>query len=287
MSIWKRTHFIEISLAAVLLAGGASLAHADNTLAAAPLEATAQAKELKDIGIDEHLGQSLDLSLKFKDENGQMVTLGSFYSAHHPVVISLVYFNCPGLCNFHLNGVIDTLKTMKWTAGQEYHYLAISFDAKENSPENSELAAQKKKNYMKAYNRPGSEGGWHFLTADEATLAALTSQIGFKYKWNDETKEWAHASAAVVTTSSGKISRYLHGIMFDENTFKLALNEAADGKIGTFVERMIWYCFHYDPKLSKYTLYATRVMKIGAVAIILILMGLLLPAWIRSRKGHA
>lgn len=279
---------MEISLAAALVGvfsfGGASLAHADNQLAAAPMMANEKAPELKDVGIEEKLGGELDLNLKFKDEAGQIVTLGSFYNGKNPVAISLVYFDCPGLCNFHLNGVIDTLKTIKWSVGNQFQYLVISFDPKENNLEHQQLAGQKKANYMKTYGRPGTEGGWHFLTADAETLRALTSQIGFKYKWVPETKEWAHASAAVVTTPSGKISRYLHGIMFDGETFKMALNEAGDGKVGTFVERMIWYCFHYDPKLSKYTLVASRVMKLGGIAIILVLAALLVPMWIRSRR---
>jgi protein SCO1/2 len=122
------------------------------------------------------------------------------------------------------------------------------------------------------------------LTADEATVQKLTQQLGFQFKWNEETQEWAHASAAIVATPRGTISRYLHGILFDSKTFKLALNEAGEGKIGTLVDRMIWYCFHYDPSQSKYTLYAINVMKAGGVGIILILAGLIVPAWIRSRR---
>lgn len=277
---------MEISLAALLLVGGVSFAQANDSLAKAPMLSSEQAPELKDVGITENLGANLDLNLKLKDENGQVVTLGSFYDGKHPVAISLIYFDCPGLCNYHLNGVVDTLKTMKWSVGNQFQYLAISFDPKENNLKYEKVAGQKKANYMKTYDRPGTEKGWHFLTADAATLKALTEQIGFKYKWVPETQEWAHSSAAVITTPQGKISRYLHGIMFDGETFKMALNEATDGKIGTFVERMIWYCFHYDPKLSKYTLVATRVMKLGGIAIILVLAALILPMWIRSRKGQ-
>ena len=267
------------------LVGGAT-AFADETKedlrSKAGLSSEEQARELKGIGIDEKLGASLDLSLKFTDETGKLVSLGSFYDGSHPVVISLVYFSCPGLCNFHLNGAVDALKKMDWTAGNQFTYLAISFDAKENA----ELAAKKKETYMKLYGRPGSENGWHFLTADAATITALTDSMGFHYKWNDETKEWSHASAAVVTTPDGKLSRYLHGILFDDKTFRLALNEATEGKIGNFVDRMVWYCSKYDPHQSKYTLYASRIMQAGGVLIILILGAILIPVWIRSRKRH-
>ncbi len=237
-------------------------------------------RELKDIGIFEKLGSNVDRNLKFKNELGETVTLGSFYDGTRPVVISPVYFACPGLCNFHLNGVIDSLKTIQWSAGDQFQYLAISFDPKETP----DLALKKKAAYMKSYGRPGSENGWHFLTGDAETIRQLTEQLGFKYKWNEESKEWAHASAAIVTTPQGKISRYLMGILIEGQTFKLALNEAANGHIGTLVDRMIWYCFHYDPHQSKYTLYAANVMKAGAVLVVLMLAGLVLPVWVRSRR---
>jgi protein SCO1/2 len=249
----------------------------------AGMSSTEQARELKDVGIDEHLGGALDLSMKFKDEDGKEVTLGSFYDGTHPVVISPVYFSCPGLCNFHLNGVVDAIKSVDWKVGKQFQYIALSFDTKETP----ELAQKKKASYMKMYGHPGSEGGWHFLTGDPENVKKLTEQIGFKYKWNEETKEWAHASAAVVTTPRGTISRYLHGILFDNKTFKLALVEAGEGKVGTFVDRMVWYCFHYDPHQSKYTLYAANIMKVGGALIILVMAAILLPVWIRARKGQA
>lgn len=246
------------------------------------MSSTEQARELKDVGISEQLNSNLDLSLKFTNEKGEIVTLGSFYDGTHPVVLSLIYYSCPGLCNFHLNGAIDALKKMDWSAGEKFQYVVISFDPKETT----DLAAQKKQTYMKLYDRPGTENGWHFLTGDAETIQKITRQVGFKYQWKEDTQEWAHASAAVVTTPKGTISRYLHGILFDEKTFKLALNEATEGKIGTFVDRMVWYCFHYDPHLSKYTLYATNLMKVGGVLIVLVLAAILLPAWIRSRREH-
>lgn len=239
-----------------------------------------QVKEIQNVGIDEKLNTNLDLNLQFKNENGETVTLGSFYDGTHPVVISLIYFACPGLCNFHLNGAIDGLKGMDWSAGDKFQYVVISFDPKETP----DLAAKKKESYMKLYDRAGTEEGWHFLTADAETIKKITEQIGFKYEWNEKSQEWAHASAAVVTTPKGTISRYLHGIMFDEKTFKLALNEASEGKIGTFVDRMVWYCFHYDPKQSKYTLYAANVMKLGGGVTVLVLASVLVPVWVRSRR---
>ncbi|MGZ5278756.1 MAG: SCO family protein [Pseudobdellovibrionaceae bacterium] len=244
------------------------------------MTSTEQARELKNVGITEHLGDNLDLNLQFKNEKGELVRLGSYYNGVNPVVVSLVYYSCPGLCSFHLNGVVDSIKNLDWSIGKEYQYVVISFDAKETS----ELASQKKENYLKLYKRPEAASGWHFLTADAETIQKITSQIGFQFEWKEETKEWAHASAAVVTTPKGKISRYLHGIIFDDKTFRLALNEAGEGKIGNFVDRMIWYCFHYDPKQSKYVIYAANVMKAGGFGIIFALVAVMLPFWIRSRR---
>lgn len=240
----------------------------------------AKPKELDGVGIDEKLGITLDMALKFKNEKGEDVTLGQFYDGKHPVIVSLVYYSCPGLCNFHLNGLTDGLKGLDWNPGEKFQILAISFDAKENS----ELAANKKKSYMNIYNRPGAEAGWHFLTADQATIAALTSSVGFKFKWNEKEKEWAHASAAIVTTPKGIVSRYLGGIIFEAKDLKLALNEATNGKIGNIVDNFLLYCFHYDPQANKYSLAAFNLVRLGGVVIIFILMLWLLPFWFRNRK---
>ena len=274
------SHFFQTLCLAGFLLGGSHSWAMPGEEAKLGMSSTEPARELKNVGITEHLGDSLDLNLKFKNEKGEMIALGSFYNGINPVVVSLVYYSCPGLCSFHLNGVVDAIKTLDWSIGKQFQYVVISFDPKETS----DLAAKKKENYLKLYKRPEAEAGWHFLTADAETIQKITEQIGFKYEWKAETQEWAHASAAVVTTPSGQISRYLHGIIFEDKTFRLALNEASEGKVGSFVDRMIWYCFHYDPKQSKYVLYSANVMKAGGVGIILFLTAIMLPFWIRSRR---
>ena len=286
--IFSKSHFIEISLALTAMAAmlmGSSMAKAaiySSDPRDTGVASTEAPKDLAGVGYTEKRGQKIDLGLQFKDEDGKQVSLGHFYDGKHPVVISMVYYSCPGLCNFHLNGVVESLKTIDWSAGDQYQYVAISFDPKEGPA----LAKAKKASYMKIYDRKGTENGWHFLTADAATIKQITEQVGFQYKWDPEQKQWAHASAAIVTMPNGEISRYLHGIIFDGKTFKLAMNEAAEGKVGTIVDKLVWFCSHYDPHKSKYTLYAFRVMQVGAVGIILILGAILLPVWIRSRKKH-
>lgn len=249
----------------------------------APMVASDAPKELAGIGIDEKLGGKLDLTLKVKNDDGQETTLGSFFDGKHPVIISPVYFSCPGLCNFHLNGLTDGLKMMDkdWTVGKKYKILSMSFDSKETP----DLAAKKKQTYMKLYEREGAEKGWHFITADESTVQAITQSLGFKFKWDEQAQEWAHASAAVIITPDGTISRYLPGILFNPQDIKLALTEAADGKIGSFVDHLVLYCFKYDPQQSKYTLAAFNLMKLGGAVMVMLMVLWLLPIYIRSRRA--
>ncbi|MGZ3795634.1 MAG: SCO family protein [Pseudobdellovibrionaceae bacterium] len=268
-----------VALATLLLLFSAHSTHAYEPKVA-ELTATEKAKGLEGVGIEEKLGTRLDLNLTFKNENGETVSLAKYFEGSSmPVIISPVYYSCPGLCNFHLNGLTDALKAMDWTVGSKFKVVAISFDAKEQP----DIALKKKASYMKLYARPGSEAGWSFLTGDEANIKAFTSAVGFKFKWNEEEKEWAHASAAIVVTPDGMISRYLPGIMFDPKDVKLALNEASNGKIGTFVDSLVLYCFQYNPHQSKYTLYAFSIMKLGGALMVLVLGLWLLPALIRSR----
>jgi protein SCO1/2 len=274
-----------VALAALLAFSFTSLAQAHlEEPKPGQLAADEQLKDLQGIGIDEKLGQVLDLNLSFKDENGETVTLAKYIHADGiPVIISPVYFSCPGLCNFHLNGLTDALKMVDWNAGEKFRVLAISFDSKEGP----DVALKKKANYMKVYGRPGTEAGWSFLTADEATVKAVTSALGFKFRWSEEAKEWAHASAAIIVTPDGKISRYLPGIMFDPKDVKLALNEASSGKIGTIVDQIVLFCFQYNPHQSKYTLYAFNIMKLSGALMVLVLALWLLPIWVRARKANA
>ncbi len=237
-------------------------------------------EELKGVGITEKIGQKIDLSLQVRTEKGELVPLSSFFKTPKPIVLSPVYFNCPGLCNFHLNGLTDTLKNVDWSPGNQFDIIAFSFDAKESS----DVALKKKENYLKIYNRPGSENGWHFVTADQAVVNALMEQVGFQFRWNETAREWSHASAAIIISADGTISRYLHGIQFEPRDVKLALNEAANGKVGNIVDSVMLYCFKYDRHQSKYGLQAFRVMQVGAAISALFLALWLLPVLIRAKR---
>lgn len=239
-------------------------------------------EELKNVGIEEKIGSYVDLSLLVTDEKGEKRPLSSFFTRQKPVIISPVYFNCSGLCNFHLNGLVDTLKSVDWSPSNQFEIIAFSFDFKETS----DVAAAKKENYLKVYARPGTEVGWHFVTADEQTVKTFTEAVGFKYKWNDKMKEWSHASAAIIISPEGKISRYLHGIQFEPRDVKLALNEAANGKVGSFVDSAMLFCFKYDNHQSKYGLQVFNLMKIAGAITVIALVLWLVPVMIRARREN-
>ncbi len=240
-------------------------------------------QQLVGVGIDEKLGGKVDLSLPVFNEEGQQVFLGSLFKNEQPTILSLVYYSCPGLCNFHLNGLIEGLKNTNWSAGQKFQLIALSFDASEKST----VATAKKKTYLNVYDRPGTQDGVHFLTASEDTIKKITESVGFKFKWNSEAKEWAHSSAAIFLTPEGGVSRYLHGIIFEPADLKLALSESSKGKIGNIFDKMIWYCFMYDPKKSKYVLWSFRLVQFGAIIMTLLMAVFLFSVWGRARKGEA
>lgn len=259
------------------LLGSATAWSYENKLTPAP--AGEKIRDAEKMGIQEKLGTTLDLNLPFTNEKGEQVVLGDYFKSHKPVVLSLIYYTCPGLCNYHLNGLFEGLKGVDWNPGEKFDVVAISFDPKEGP----EVAGPKKQNYIDMYGRPDTAAGVHFLTANQETIAALTQKVGFSYKWDEPTKQWAHSSAAIFVSPEGKVTRYLHGIMFEPKDLRLALTEATDGKIGSFVDQMIWYCFMYDPQLSKYTIYAFRLVQIGGLLVVMFLMALVIPHWWKSR----
>lgn len=241
-------------------------------------------EELKGVTISEKIGETIDLNLNVKNEKGEVVKLSSFFSKHKPVMLSPMYYECPGLCSFHFNGVIDTLKKIDWNPGEKFEVLAFSFDARENTPEKADLAQKKKNSYMKVYGRPGTENGFHFLTADQTTIDTLMKQMGFQYRWNEKANEWSHASAAIMISPEGKITRYLHGVEFEPRDMKLGLNETAEGKVGNIVDSVMLFCFKYDQHQSKYGLQVFRVVQIAGGLTALLLGLWLFPVLFRSRR---
>lgn len=236
--------------------------------------------ELKDVGITERLGEKLDLNIPFKDESGKDVLLGDYFQKSRPVILSLVYFGCPNLCNYHLNGLVDGLKAAPENPGKDYEVVAISFDENDKT----ETALGKKHAYLKQLGKVGAEDSFHFLTGNKNAIERISSLIGFKFKWNEEEKQWAHASAAVFITPEGKISRYLHGVFFDPGTLKLAITESSQLKISNIINTFVLYCFKYDPQKSRYIVAASNIMKVGGFFTMTILFFILAKFWRRQRR---
>ncbi len=238
-------------------------------------------KELEGIGIDEHIGETINLDLKFKDEDGKDVSLRQYVGVGgQAALLSLAYYECPSLCTFHLNGLNDAFKQIKKPLGEEFQAIVVSIEPKETPA----LATAKKAAYIKSYGRPEGAKGWHFLTGTQENINALAKQLGFKFRWDEQQKQYAHASAAAVLTPTGEISRYLYGIVFDPKVVRLSMIEAADGKMGGVMDRLILYCFHYNASSKKYSLMLSNIMAGGGALILLILGVFLAPFWIRNMR---
>ncbi len=237
-------------------------------------------RELEGVGVTEHLGESVDLTRIFVDEQGSPVMLQDLMKEGRPVILSLVYYECPNLCNLLMNGLTDALRSLDWTVGTNFDIVHVSI----NPNEKPQLAAAKRASYIKAYAREVPKGAWHFLTGEEPQIQALAKEVGFQYHYDEGEQQYAHTAVLVVLMPEGKIARYLYGIQFEPRDLKLALLEASKGKIGNVVERFLLFCYHYDPKTKKYALFATRLMQ-GAGAVTVLVMGsLILRA---RRKGRS
>jgi len=235
---------------------------------------------LKTVGIEQRLNEQVPLDAVFKDEHGQQVRLGDVAKGK-PVVLALVYYSCPMLCNQILNGVLGTLRQVSFNAGDQFEVIAISFDSRETP----ELAATKKQTYVKAYNRPGADAGWHFLTGDDANIKRVTDAAGFHYKWDEKTNQFAHASGIMLLTPDGKLARYFYGIEYPARDVRLGLVEASENKIGSPVDTLMLYCYHYDPATGKYGAVVMNIMKVAGVITVGLIVGMLLV--LRKRWPHA
>ena len=220
--------------------------------------------ELRNVGIDQKLNGRLPLDLHFRDETGRDIRLGDLFGAR-PVIITPVYYGCPMLCTQILNGLVSGLKPVSFDAGRQFDVLAVSFDPTETP----ELALKKKDAYVQRYGRAGSANGFHFLTGDEAAIKTLTNALGFRYTYDPKTKQFAHASGLMIATPDGRISRYLYGVDYAPRDLRLALVEASAGKIGSPVDELLLFCYHYDPATGKYGSIAINFLRLAAAATVL------------------
>jgi len=221
---------------------------------------------LKEVDIEQKLGAKVPLDLPFVDENGKDVTLAQYFGAR-PVVLALVYYECPMLCTQVLNGVYSSMEALPFTTGKEFDLLVVSFDPGDTP----QLAAKKKAAYFARYRRPGSDAGMHFLTGRQESITALTKAIGFKYVYDESIKQFAHPAAVTVLSKDAQISQYLYGIEFAPRDLRLALIDAGDGKVGTAVDQIMLYCYHYDPTTGKYGVAIMAVVRGAGILTVAIL----------------
>jgi len=235
-----------------------------------------QPAALRGIEIEQRLNSAIPLDLAFRDETGRAVRLGDYFGSR-PVVLALVYYNCPMLCTQVLNGLTSALGVISLDAGRDFDVVAVSFDERERPAD----AAAKKVAYVSRYRRPAGDRGWHFLTGEKSSIAALAAAVGFRFRYDGDRDQFAHASPIYVLTPAGRLSRYFYGIEYPPRDLRLGLIEASERRIGTPVDRVLLYCFHYDPKTGKYGAVVIHIVRLAAGATVL---GLAAAVLLLSRR---
>jgi protein SCO1/2 len=249
-------------LAAFLITAAGALIAADDDAPGRP--AGESPTILRDIGFDQKLGDTLPLEIPLRDEAGRDVRLRDFFG-RRPVVLSLVYYDCPMLCTVSLNGLASALDVLTLGMGKDFEVVTVSFDPKEGPAQ----AAERKRRQLERYRRPGAAEGWHFLTGDEPALHSLTRAVGFRYAWDQSTRQFAHPAGVIVLTPEGRIARYLYGIEYAPRDLRLALVEASAGRIGSAVDQVLLYCYQYDPSSGRYSAVVMRIVRAAAILTVL------------------
>ena len=240
---------------------------------------------LKQVGIDQKLDSQLPLSLKFKDETGKTVKLGDYFGKR-PVILAPVYYECPMLCTQILNGLVRSLKAVTFNPGEEFEVVVFSFDARDTV----KLAAEKKQSYLQHYGRPATAAGWHFLTGDPDSIKELTASIGFRYVWDPHSSQFAHASGIMLITPQGRVSKYYYGIEYSPKDVRLGLIEAAQNKIGSPVDQILLFCYHWDPTTGKYTATAMNILRVAGGLTVVLLGGfvvIMLRREVKEKEKYA
>ena len=247
-------------------------------LRAQPLDPDFVAK----IGLDQKLGERLPLDLVFTDESGARVALGDYFG-DKPVVLSLVYYDCPMLCTQVLNGLLRSLRVLKFDVGNEFEVVTVSFDPRETP----ELAAGKKEVYVRRYGRDSAATGWHFLTGAQEQIDRLTEAVGFRYEYDDDSGEYIHASGIIVLTPDGTLARYFYGIEYAPKDLQLALVESSLGEIGSAVDQLLLLCYQYDPATGKYGFAIMNSLRIGGSATVVAIGAFVIVMLRRDRRNAA
>jgi protein SCO1 len=223
---------------------------------------------LREVGFDQNLESQLPLDLSFNDEDGRSVRLGAYFG-RKPVVLAFVYYDCPMLCTLVLNALASSLDVLSLEPGRDFEIVTISIDPREQPS----LAAAKKAAYLQRYRRPGADAAWHFLTGDQAAIDKAARAAGFRYVWDERLKQFAHPTGVIVLTPDGRVARYLFGIEYGPRDLRFAIVDASAGKVGTKIDAVLLYCYHYDPMTGRYGLVIMRAMRVAGAATVLALAG--------------
>ncbi|MCP3977910.1 MAG: SCO family protein [bacterium] len=237
--------------------------------------------ELEGVGIDQRLDAQLPLDLSFVDEDGKHVTVRDYFADGRPVLLNLVYYECPMLCSLVLNGLVASLREVDLEPGEDFHIVSVSIDPTESPT----LARSKKQSYVRTYGKEGAAEGWRFLTGEREAIAELADSVGFRYRYLEDEDEYAHGAVTFVVTPEGRTSRYLFGVKHDPRTMRLSLVEAAEGKIGSPLDKILLYCYRYDSEEGRYAPVAMRIMRAGGAATALV-VGVFLVGYWRREAAH-
>jgi protein SCO1/2 len=244
----------------------------------AGLPANVRPPQLEGVGIDEHLGRPIDLSLTFVAENGYPVALSEYFHKGRPVILNLVYYNCPMLCTLVLNAQTEAMRAIPWTPGNEYEVVTVSIDPRESF----DVSRKKKAIYMGSFDRPAP--GWHFLVDHDGNAKRLAEMAGFHYRYDPRIEQYAHPAAIMVLTPEGRMARYLYGVRYSPRDLRFALAEASEGRTTMAIEKILLFCYHYDPKSGAYVLFATNVMRAGGLLTVALIAFFLIRMFRADRR---
>ena len=240
------------------------------------VSSTTVPEQLKDVTFEQRLDTRLPLEARFRDENGRDVALGDFFGKR-PVVLAFVYYSCPMLCTQVLNGVSSAVKVMPFVVGQDFDVVYVSFDPRDTAA----AAAEKKAAQLADYKQTATASGWHYLTGDEASIRRLTNAAGFSYRWDEASGQYAHVSGVLVVTPDGRLSRYFYGVEYSPKELRMALVESSEGKVGSVVDQLLLYCYHYDPATGRYGVLAMNLVRLAGAVTLVLLVGFI---WLMRRR---
>jgi len=237
---------------------------------------------LEGVGIDQRLNEQVPLNLTFNDEQGKAVRLGDYFHEGRPVILNLVYYECPMLCTEVLNGLTTALKVIRFVPGKEFEVVTLSIDPRETP----QLAANKKETYLKQLGNPEAANGWHFLTGEQAQIAALADAIGWHYKYDAKLDQFAHAAGIVLVTPTGKIAQYYYGVEYSAKDMRLGIVEASQSKIGSLADQVLLYCYHYDPRTGHYGATITNIVRLAGATTVVVLGSTLILLFRREKHDQ-